>query len=59
MTGRNIERKVCRNCWGMKVIELGASGDTKACPACKGEGFIKIIKRVDKYDLAKKRKENE
>lgn len=29
---------MCRNCWGMKVIEL-PNGDTKSCPACNGKGF--------------------
>lgn len=32
------KKTVCRNCWGMKVIEL-VGGDTKDCRGCGGKGF--------------------
>ena len=46
------KRKSCTNCHGMGQIELGSSGPAD-CPACKGNGYIKIIEKVDHYDKAK------
>lgn len=43
------ENQVCRNCWGMKVIEL-PNGDTTPCPACKGQGIVKVVKQVRHMD---------
>lgn len=37
-TKKQPEKKMCKNCWGMKVLEL-ANGDTIECPACKGKGY--------------------
>ena len=35
---RVFNKVMCKNCWGMKVIEL-QNGNTIECPACKGKGF--------------------
>ena len=36
---RVFNKIMCRNCWGMKVLEL-PNGDTKTCPACNGKGLV-------------------